>query len=75
MSRSPRREPRPEPKRLEGRDLRLPVSEMFDPLRARQLWDSLPEPCRSDHFDKKNMPDIYAPAVAERSVEEDHGRR
>jgi integrase len=68
MSRSPRREPGPEPKRLEGRDLRLPVSEMFDPLRARQLWDSLPEPCRSDHFDKKNMPDIYAPAVAERSV-------
>lgn len=66
MSRKPSSDPGTrEPKRLELRDPRLPVSEMFDRHRARQLWDSLPEPCRTDHFNKKNMPDLYAPAVTE----------
>lgn len=39
---------------------------MFDPLIAQQLWDSLPADCRSDHFDKTNLPARYASVVVER---------
>jgi len=39
---------------------------MFDPLVARQLWDSLPAECRRDHFDKTNLPALYRNVVMER---------
>ena len=48
------------------RDPRLPVADMFDPLIAQQLWDGLPAECRSDHFDKTNLPAGYASVVVER---------
>lgn len=57
-----------EPQRRDQRDPRLPVADMFDPERARQLWDSLPPECRCDHFDKKTMPDRYRSAVPEVSA-------
>lgn len=55
-------------KRLALRDPRLPVEQMFDPGIARGLWDSLPEECRRDHFDKRTMPQSYRPAVSEKSA-------
>ncbi|SKX63916.1 putative transposase/integrase [Mycobacteroides abscessus subsp. abscessus] len=57
-----------EPKRMDQRDPRLPVADMFDPQIARRLWDSLPPECRSDHFNKKTMPDRYRNAVPEVSA-------
>lgn len=36
---------------------------MFDPVITERLWESLPLECRSDHFDKKSMPEIYRGAV------------
>lgn len=55
-------------KRLDRRDPRLPVSEMFDADVAATLWESLPEDCRRDHFDKTTMPERYRAAVAETSA-------
>lgn len=46
-------------KRLDKRDPRLPIAELFTEQRARQLWDSLPEEHRQDHFGAKNMPADY----------------
>ena len=50
-------------RRTDRRDPRLPLGDMFDPLVARQLWESLPEECRVDHIDKKNIPDRYRGAI------------
>lgn len=55
-------------KRLDRRDPRLPVSEMFDIHVATHLWEMLPEDCRRDHFDKTTMPERYRAAVAETSA-------
>lgn len=55
-------------RRCEQRDLRLPVSKMFDAQIAQSLWDSLPQECRSDHFDKETMPESYLGAVKEVSA-------
>ena len=57
------------PRRPDQRDARLPVAEMFDPVIARRLWESLPEECRVDHIDKKNMPDIYRSAIRLKSAD------
>lgn len=54
-----------EPRRNAQRDPSLPLADLFDPQIARQLWESLPAECRSDHFDKQNMPEIYRGAVRE----------
>ena len=56
------------PKRLHQIDPGLALADMFDPAIARRLWDSLPEECRSDHFDKKTMPAHYRPAIREVSA-------
>lgn len=56
---------RREPKRLEQRDLALRLPDLFDVQVARGLWDELPAECRSDHFDKANMPASYWQAVRE----------
>jgi integrase len=55
-------------KRLDRRDPRLPVSEMFDIDIAAGLWEALPEDCRRDHFDKATMPARYRAAVSEASA-------
>ena len=55
-------------KRLDRRDPRLPVSEMFDIDVAAGLWEALPEDCRGDHFDKSTMPTQYRAAVSEASA-------
>ncbi|MDP9444749.1 MAG: site-specific integrase [Actinomycetota bacterium] len=55
-------------KRLDRRDPRLPVAEMFDAEIAASLWTSLPEDCRRDHFDKTTMPAGYRAAVSETSA-------
>jgi integrase len=57
------------PRRPDQRDARLPMAEMFDPVIARRLWESLPEECRVDHIDKKNMPDIYRSAIRLKSAD------
>lgn len=57
-----------EPQRHEQRDPRLPVADMFDPQIARRLWDSLLPECRSDHFNKRTMPERYRSAVPETSA-------
>lgn len=49
--------------RNDRRDPRLPMALMFDPVITERLWESLPLECRSDHFDKKSMPEIYRGAV------------
>ena len=54
--------------RADRRDPRLPVAAMFDAQIARRLWDSLPQDCRRDHFDKADMPDAYRSAVSETSA-------
>ena len=51
------------PRRTERRDPRLPLAEMFDPVIAKCLWQSLPEECRVDHIDKKNIPETYRGAI------------
>ena len=56
------------PKRLHQIDPGLALADMFDLTIARRLWDSLPEECRSDHFDKKTMPAHYRPAIREVNV-------
>lgn len=56
------------PRRLHQFDPGLSLSEMFDVDIARRLWDSLPENCRRDHFDKTNMPTDYLPAIKEVSA-------
>lgn len=53
------------PKRLHQIDPGLALADMFDPVITRKLWDSLPEECRRDHFDKKTMPTHYRPAIRE----------
>lgn len=57
-----------EPKRLDEIDPELELASLFTPQLARQLWDSLPAECRSDHFDKKTMPEHYRGAVKEVTV-------
>jgi hypothetical protein len=51
------------PRRTERRDPRLPLADMFDPVIAQRLWESLPEECRVDHIDKKNIPEVYRGAI------------
>ena len=63
------------PKRLHQIDPGLALADMFDPAIARRLWDSLPEECRSDHFDKKTMPAHYRPAIREVSAGSSSGQR
>lgn len=55
-------------KRLDRRDPRLPVSEMFDVHVAAHLWEMLPDDCRRNHFDKATMPEPYQAAVSETSA-------
>ncbi|MBU4464739.1 MAG: hypothetical protein KKH75_02715, partial [Actinobacteria bacterium] len=57
-----------QPQRLHQIDPGLALADMFDLTIARRLWDSLPEECRSDHFDKKTMPAHYRPAIREVNV-------
>lgn len=47
-------------KRMDERDPRLPIAEMFSEQRARELWDSLPAEHRQNHFNKANLPPDYA---------------
>ena len=56
-----------ESKRLEQRDLTLPLPDLFDIELARRMWEELPPDCRVDHLDKRNMPATYRHAVRERS--------
>ncbi|MET8992311.1 tyrosine-type recombinase/integrase [Nonomuraea wenchangensis] len=42
--------------RRDKRDPRLSIADLFSEERARQLWESLPESHRRDHFDSANMP-------------------
>ena len=53
------------PPRRVQRDPGLRLPEMFDATIAEQLWASLPEECRQDHFDKSNMPAIYRNVIIE----------
>ncbi|MCJ0980465.1 tyrosine-type recombinase/integrase [Rhodococcus sp. ARC_M12] len=46
----------------------MALADIADPAIARQLWDSLPDECRSDHFDKKTMPTRYRSAIREVSA-------
>lgn len=54
---------RPRPHRVDQRDPRLVLADLFDPAIARELWESLPVECRRDHFDKASMPERYRDAV------------
>jgi hypothetical protein len=56
------------PRRTDRRDPRLPLADMFDPVIAQRLWESLPEECRVDHIDKKNIPEMYRNALRFRSA-------
>ncbi len=56
------------PRRTERRDPRLPLADMFDPVIARRLWESLPEECRVDHIDTKNIPELYRSAIQPKSA-------
>ena len=58
-----RRRHRARPHRVDQRDPRLVLAELFDPVVAVHLWESLPPECRSDHFDKATMPERYRGAV------------
>jgi hypothetical protein len=51
------------PRRTDRRDPRLPLADMFDPVIAQGLWESLPLECRVDHIDKKNIPETYRGAI------------
>jgi hypothetical protein len=51
------------PRRTERRDPRLPLADMFDPIIAQRLWESLPEECRVDHIDRKSIPEVYRGAI------------
>ncbi len=51
------------PRRTERRDPRLPLADMFDPTIAQSIWESLPDECRVDHIDKKNIPEVYRGAI------------
>jgi hypothetical protein len=51
------------PRRTDRRDPRLPLAEMFDPDIAQHIWDSLPDDCRVDHIDQKNIPEVYRGAI------------
>lgn len=55
-------------RRLQQIDPTLALADMFDPDIAHRLWESLPEGCRRDHFDKKTMPQQYRSAVREVSA-------
>lgn len=55
-------------KRLDRRDPRLPLSKMFNVDVAASLWETLPEDCQRDHFDKATMPERYRAAVSEVSA-------
>ncbi|MEV0314833.1 hypothetical protein [Nonomuraea fuscirosea] len=58
----------PQRKGVDQRDPRLPIGELFSRAKAQQLWESLPDAHRQDHFDSRNMPADYAPAFREFSV-------
>jgi hypothetical protein len=68
-SRSPRA-----PRRADRRDPRLPLADMFNPVIAQRLWESLPEECRVDHIDKKNIPEMDRGAIKLVSVGGRHVR-
>ena len=51
------------PKRNARRDPRLPIADLFDPAVAEQMWQSLPDECRVDHFGKNDVPSLYRGAV------------
>jgi hypothetical protein len=51
------------PRRTDRRDPRLPLADMFDPAIAQHIWESLPDECRVDHIDKKNIPEVYRGAI------------
>ncbi|WP_443444910.1 hypothetical protein, partial [Glutamicibacter arilaitensis] len=38
---------------------------LYDRRIARALWESLPPECRSDYFNKSNLPQQYLSAVPE----------
>jgi integrase len=58
----------PAPRRLDRRDPHLAIAELFDPSITQWLWESLPEECQRERFDKRSMPDRYRPFVAEESA-------
>lgn len=51
------------PKRMDRRDPRLRISELFDPDISERLWAGLPGACRVDHIDKKNVPASYVSSI------------
>ncbi|MET9089665.1 tyrosine-type recombinase/integrase [Streptomyces sp. NPDC004237] len=59
--------------RQDKRDPRLPIAELFSEDRARQLWESLPEAHRQDHFDSANMPGDYAQAFTAQTINRGRG--
>lgn len=67
---SPRTEGR---KRLDKRDPRLSIAQLFSEERARQLWESLPEEHRRDHFDSTNMPEDYGQAFTTQTIDRTRG--
>ncbi|MEU8272438.1 hypothetical protein AB0B89_35465 [Sphaerisporangium sp. NPDC049002] len=62
-----------ERKRLDKRDPRLPIAELFSEERARGLWESLPEEHRLDHFDSTNMPEDYRQAFTVQTIDRERG--
>ena len=59
--------------RRDKRDPRLPIADLFSQERARQLWESLPEAHRLDHFDSVNMPVDYREAFTTRTINKNRG--
>jgi integrase len=55
-------------RRNDRRDPRLALPDLVDVAVARALWESLPVECRSDHFDKSNLPARYDAAVVVESA-------
>lgn len=53
------------PKRLRQFDPTMAMPALYDRRIARALWESLPLECRSDHFNKSNLPQQYLSAVPE----------
>ncbi|MEV3986246.1 site-specific integrase [Nonomuraea sp. NPDC049758] len=59
--------------RRDKRDPRLSIADLFSEERARQLWESLPEAHRRDHFDSANMPVDYGEAFTRRTINKSRG--
>ncbi len=55
-------------RRKERTDPRVRQASLFDPRIARELWESLPQECRIDRINKRNVPEIYRGAIRERSI-------